>query len=1322
MKGCVKASSGQLSLGSLIILILIALPGVSLSPTFSALCPMESETAAGLPVECKPSALNTELESYQPVEAIADIIIAIDTSDSMKEETDQVMKNINLFGKYLESENIDFRVIIVGQSRSPVEICVEEPLAESQCAKSGVRYRLVDRYVDSFNALAILSDGKGGNSPRRNAWDLSAYEDIVCANNDPGQSTCVERSIADPGYASASDMNGYTKLGYASFMRKGASKTIIVVTDDTSSNYFSQNEECAMLTDKNKFSPNSKCVNDFIDTLRATDRNLQKSPLFNSTSLQPEGFVFHTIDGNDCEKNAHGYRRSWLYQNLADRTGGSKFKVCKSDWSDYFKDIASAVMGTVDQIDCEYSVPRDQFEPEKFFAGRLSLDTPFNVLYSYESKSEVAKAKYTAPANSYCPDGTTKIDINFDEPDTKVVEGTLRYYGEHGFAVYFTDDKSGSANGVEITSQQSGNCVAANNCEGAQASAGGNVLGANDRPGSGTDPHTSGIIAVFNQGATRVSFMDMDDDWTTKSVFAYDENGVFIGQSQPRSKQEVYIDTSMTSGKLIYSLEFDTKQGTSGGAKDGTVFTIDNFHAEGLCEHTQVSTNGLIPCRSCRDGEFVNNCFGNDAGICVSCASLSCPPGFSRTGCGGFGSGECIKNGVQDNLTLVHSLGECPDGDAGSTFREGFLGSTCPVLKENTTGFFKVDSLLNPRKITFCSDFCSKIRKLPPHIGQLGFQFRPISRLQSVTVGGRGVDSAAALGRFYKMRPAVAAVGQSVEDFYGLTPVSSKGSGNSSLFSSPGNLFDATDGKGIAIFFFVDGQGNTWFGFQFGNEDPANVEAVLMNIVLSGTAARDILRPRWRVQNGNAISLHQDWNKKKGGSRGNADQYRVFAETARGGTAGGMLGPLPVHGLCIDVEPVERTAGLDHITLINYKSLNEKYVVDIDQESKISKDVVNKGGIRLCADSCSGDTNTTAMRCMVQRTGEELFFSEQDVENARSRNIWNHFDLMNITDEIMVTSPSSSDLQVENSWNSSSDKSVDIESDISENSVDLRESKDDNGTNMLPWLLVGGCALTGCVVLAIVLKWKRRKVALLRNSADVEMSSIRVAKKGHRKMFSGFASRHIYWVPPPPVDSNNPLFKHSSVCGNVDKNSAERERQRKRKGRSNHLSPGFEAFQSKKRASTFQKFFSLKNQMSSDGTLVKERGPSLMNVASSDWDVFHSDEHNSKYYHNRKTGETRWTCPPEVNAALEKQRQPGTAVAFETMPGGETDLDASKAQEAKALRQHQNSVWKEFRSDDGHPYYCNMLTREVRWLLPEGGLVEREEREGEALDFQESDL
>ena len=262
---------------------------------------------------------------------------------------------------------------------------------------------------------------------------------------------------------------------------------------------------------------------------------------------------------------------------------------------------------------------------------------------------------YDGPATSNCPSGTSTIDIDFNKgvDDFGNSKGTLRFTGKQGFVVYFTDDNSNGrsdADGVEITNMQYGNCHKAGNCNANQASkSGGFVLGANNDPGDNfavNDYHTSGIVAVFNQGASKVSFMDTDDDSTVKAVFAYDKDGNFIGQSAFKSRQDVSIDTSQTTdNRLIYSLEFDTKQGTAGGSNDGTVFTIDNFHAESLCADTQIGTNPLMPCKAdCEDNEFVSGCSGDSPGVCSPCDPSNCPDGFFLTGCGGFGAGTCISD------------------------------------------------------------------------------------------------------------------------------------------------------------------------------------------------------------------------------------------------------------------------------------------------------------------------------------------------------------------------------------------------------------------------------------------------------------------------------------------------------------------------------------------------------------------------------------------------------------------------------------------------------------------------------------------------------
>jgi len=63
-----------------------------------------------------------------------------------------------------------------------------------------------------------------------------------------------------------------------------------------------------------------------------------------------------------------------------------------------------------------------------------------------------------------------------------------------------------------------------------------------------------------------------------------------IGQSVHASQTTVIVDSARDcGGQLIYSVEFDTLPGTAGGASDGTVFTIDNFHASSVDSCTTIN-------------------------------------------------------------------------------------------------------------------------------------------------------------------------------------------------------------------------------------------------------------------------------------------------------------------------------------------------------------------------------------------------------------------------------------------------------------------------------------------------------------------------------------------------------------------------------------------------------------------------------------------------------------------------------------------------------------------------------------------------------------
>lgn len=205
--------------------------------------------------------------------------------------------------------------------------------------------------------------------------------------------------------------------------------------------------------------------------------------------------------------------------------------------------------------------------------------------------SAVALGSVTAHA------GAITIDFNVDSGNNTDIfgnsSGDLYFTGSDGFQVIFTDDNSsggsgGNANGVRISNQNFGNIKVGDSND--------FVLGANNSfHSSGNNFHSSGIVATFNQGATLVSFDDTDNDGTQKALFAFDENGNLIGQSAFASQTTVVVDTSLTGGALIYKVEFDTLPGTAGGSFDGTVFTIDNFHVEGVSPDNQIDIGFPVP-------------------------------------------------------------------------------------------------------------------------------------------------------------------------------------------------------------------------------------------------------------------------------------------------------------------------------------------------------------------------------------------------------------------------------------------------------------------------------------------------------------------------------------------------------------------------------------------------------------------------------------------------------------------------------------------------------------------------------------------------------
>ena len=159
----------------------------------------------------------------------------------------------------------------------------------------------------------------------------------------------------------------------------------------------------------------------------------------------------------------------------------------------------------------------------------------------------LAKSAFAAPQSMF-------LDFNSGVDSNGNSEGILQYNGAYGFNVTFNDDGSdgawgGQANGVHVTNLNWGN---------EKAYTDDLVLGAWNSgyswKGRDGNFHSSGIVADFSQGVSKVSLFDTDNDDTVKTLFAFDADGNLLYQTAAMAQTTFTIDTTrLFSGLSVFS-------------------------------------------------------------------------------------------------------------------------------------------------------------------------------------------------------------------------------------------------------------------------------------------------------------------------------------------------------------------------------------------------------------------------------------------------------------------------------------------------------------------------------------------------------------------------------------------------------------------------------------------------------------------------------------------------------------------------------------------------------------------------------------------------
>jgi hypothetical protein len=249
----------------------------------------------------------------QPV----DIIIAIDNSGSMDDEARAVEQNLNLnFAEILDQSGIDYRVILVTEHRErdaqDTAVCIASPLSSVPACPSDApgpseRFFHYATEINSRNSLDVLLETFNGESE---------------------------------------DDFGLAPLGWSEWLRPGAKKTFLEITDDDSN----------------------------VPALEFASALTALAPEQFGADPSQLGFVWHSIVGlaeratatdpyspadpietRECTGNV--FNAGSTYQELSRLTGGLRFPICEfGGYDSVFRSIATDVVLGSRSV-CDFEIP-----------------------------------------------------------------------------------------------------------------------------------------------------------------------------------------------------------------------------------------------------------------------------------------------------------------------------------------------------------------------------------------------------------------------------------------------------------------------------------------------------------------------------------------------------------------------------------------------------------------------------------------------------------------------------------------------------------------------------------------------------------------------------------------------------------------------------------------------------------------------------------------------------------------------------------------------------------------------------------------------------
>jgi hypothetical protein len=298
----------------------------------------------------------------------ADIIIAIDTSGSMDEESGQVQQNLNNFASIITNSGIDVHVVLIADN----SVCIPAPLGSGQCGGGDEKlpnFRHVVQGVGSTDGLQVI-------------------------------------------------LNTYPQ--WKDSLRSDASKTIAIVTDDDSDMSANEFKNQLLALDPTfqgfKFdgivsstSPDACLAGCFFNCAACNNPCCNKA-MFCVPLSAAEGKV---------------------YKDLINQTMGVYGDLCVQDFGPVFQDMATGIVEG-SQLSCEYDIPQppmgEMLDPNKVnvnYTPKGQMEIPIFHVNKPGDCGMKGGWYYDDPANPtkiiMCPstcdtlkkDSTGKVDVLF---------------------------------------------------------------------------------------------------------------------------------------------------------------------------------------------------------------------------------------------------------------------------------------------------------------------------------------------------------------------------------------------------------------------------------------------------------------------------------------------------------------------------------------------------------------------------------------------------------------------------------------------------------------------------------------------------------------------------------------------------------------------------------------------------------------------------------------------------------------------------------------------------------------------------------------------